>query len=49
MKYVISESEKDAVVNCLARAVHPSLTFASVNDILKMLQSLELLEDKKDK
>ncbi len=49
MKYIISESEREIVISCIARAVHPSLTFGAVNDILKSLQSLEPSKVKKDK
>ncbi len=49
MNYVISESEKEIVISCIVRAIHPDLTFVSVNNILKTLQSLESLEDKKEK
>ena len=48
MKYVISESDREIVISCIARAVHPSLTFSAVNDILKILQSLEPSKVKKE-
>lgn len=48
VSYVISEPEREAVISCIARAVHPTLTFVAVNDVLKMLQSLEPSEDKKE-